>query len=267
MKCLPTHAKAYPVLGGESVFNESQKQGVVHPVELISDHRVSHAAQSGPNLVQAAGFGAGFDQAEGTLTIQKPEKGPAGLGLIRDRRFRIRRNEPPFLAHRAVGIRDEKSVGDHRFGREVPFHQDLVHLPDGSGFKLGLADAGGLRIFGNQHKSRGLPIQAVDEMDFLQPLSCLEQSPEGMGEVAAARVAGEIAGLVDHQDGVIPVHDFIVLSDGRFYILRWLIGEGVTWRENAFGRKGLFIKSNVTRFDIFLPLGSVLIAEALGQEV
>ena len=159
--------------------------------------------------------------------------------------------------------------GFHLLGRirELSFHHhqiDLLHAPLG---KLVLAQAGRDLGLGHQHDAGGLPVQPVDEPRAGKSVMFLEQSPEGVGEEAAAGMAGQGGGLVDHQQVVILMQDGIAGINRGLHQGVHQVNEPVARGQDGITPRLAIVEQEAAGRQLRLPFLPAEVGEALADEI
>ena len=174
------------------VQREARRLGAAE--SSIADDRMTEGCGVKPDLVLAAGLEHDLDEGVGARAAHRREMAAGRFGVGRRRPADGGAAEPP---------RRDRAIGDDRLD-EPARQQRGIGPVDAMGLELVLQRRIDLAAFRQQQKSRGLPIEAVQERG-IRPIA--PRDGEQIGFDPPRGMHRHAKGFIDHQDPVIFIND------------------------------------------------------------
>ena len=213
MERLARKDEAGSVVVGKRICNETQEKGLVKAVNLVANDRVPERKEGAADLVCASGFRMRKDAADTAIERIELEVGLGIFGSVVRRLGRFCKF--PFFDDDGLFVVREPTLC-RKVLRENAVDEDGIFLFDRMALELPCEGFRCFSGFRDEDNSGGFAVEPVDD-EWLPDAGVAEQVEQGVLAIAAAGVAGKIAGLV--YDRQIPVlknqtHIFI---DFRFH--------------------------------------------------
>jgi len=180
-----------------------QKDRRLHPIEAVPNEGKSSVSEMNPDLMGSASFDLAPNLSELRLTVRgRPSEhldmGASRLSFVSD----------AHLDSNLTACRTDSAVEKALVPGNVPFANGRVLLVYFTGFHRCLELMVGLFVFGDEERSGGVPIQAVDEVDLPVAPAHPRERNERPNECGAGWVSHHPGGFVHHQQALIFVQDF-----------------------------------------------------------